>query len=458
MKKIGLTIGLILGLCLPATINQARAESQQINCVITGYYSPLPGQNRYVTGSFDGDRRLNGNGTNGADGTPVYQGMIAAPKSVAMGTKIEIPGYGIGTVHDRGGAIITYHDPETNNPVYRFDIWLGKGDEGLARALQVGVRQTTCTLHGITPSLTDSITFNPVQVLPAVNLSSSTTKKTLSLGDTGEDVQELQASLQELGFFSSELTANFEEQTLEALIQFQIEKEIIDNANSYGAGIFGPQTQRALAKQLAIIEEKKKNVQYEVEENSFIVAAGMGKNTTGQDVLILQQILKQYNYYDAEINGIYDQNTIEAVLKFQKDQGVIQNESEVGAGYFGPKTNQALIKLLNSGLTLPRQKIEFALSRYSPTTDLPFELPEPLPPESILQIGIQSEEVRRWQKLLIHLGYLKSDPTGLFGPLTQEAVFRFQKDVALVQDWDSAGAGMIGPKTSQAIVEMAVGN
>ncbi|MBU0668223.1 hypothetical protein KJ951_03160, partial [Patescibacteria group bacterium] len=43
--------------------------------IISAYYSPLPGQLKYVTGSYQGDIRLNGGGVHGADGTPVYPGM-----------------------------------------------------------------------------------------------------------------------------------------------------------------------------------------------------------------------------------------------------------------------------------------------------------------------------------------------------------------------------------------------
>ena len=55
---------------------------------ISAYYSPLACQDRYATGSYRGDIRLNGNGTNDADGTPVYPGMIAAPKLYSFGTKM----------------------------------------------------------------------------------------------------------------------------------------------------------------------------------------------------------------------------------------------------------------------------------------------------------------------------------------------------------------------------------
>jgi len=40
-----------------------------------------------------------------ADGTPVGGLVVAAPKNIPFGTKLDIPGYGIAVVRDRGGAI-----------------------------------------------------------------------------------------------------------------------------------------------------------------------------------------------------------------------------------------------------------------------------------------------------------------------------------------------------------------
>jgi hypothetical protein len=45
--------------------------------VITAYYSPVPNQCCYFRGNYDEEIAFNGKGTNGADGTPVYPGMIA---------------------------------------------------------------------------------------------------------------------------------------------------------------------------------------------------------------------------------------------------------------------------------------------------------------------------------------------------------------------------------------------
>jgi 3D (Asp-Asp-Asp) domain-containing protein len=109
--------------------------------VLTAYYSPLPDQCCYVKGGFQEDVILNGQGTNGADGTEVYPGMVAAPPSYPFGTRIEIPGLGTFTVHDRGGAI------QEQGAIHRLDVWAGAGEEGLARALAFGVKRMRATIY-----------------------------------------------------------------------------------------------------------------------------------------------------------------------------------------------------------------------------------------------------------------------------------------------------------------------
>ncbi|HRI36868.1 MAG TPA: 3D domain-containing protein [bacterium] len=105
---------------------------------MTAYYSPKPDQTLYLRGSYEADIRLNGNGTNGASGKEVFAGMIAAPKTYAFGTRIELSGIGIGIVEDRGGAIVVAG--ERGYDADRIDIWMGEGEEGLIRALTFGKR------------------------------------------------------------------------------------------------------------------------------------------------------------------------------------------------------------------------------------------------------------------------------------------------------------------------------
>ena len=110
--------------------------------VLTAYYSPLPGQCCYVRGGYEADKILNGEGHTAADGTAVYPGMLAAPQSYAFGTRVKLPRLGTLTVHDRGGAIQVLH-----SGAHRLDVWVGSGEEGLARALAFGVQHIRGTVY-----------------------------------------------------------------------------------------------------------------------------------------------------------------------------------------------------------------------------------------------------------------------------------------------------------------------
>ena len=82
------------------------AATETRDFVVTAYYSPMPNQSFYLRGNYEAEKRLNGNGTHGASGKPVFTGMLAAPSSYSFGTRIEFDGLGVGIVEDRGGAIV----------------------------------------------------------------------------------------------------------------------------------------------------------------------------------------------------------------------------------------------------------------------------------------------------------------------------------------------------------------
>lgn len=101
---------------------------------ISGYYSPKPAQDVYTRDTYDAEIRLNGRGVHGASGAPVFNGMVAAPKSYAFGTVIILPGLGVWQVKDRWWAIVAsdWYD--------RIDVWVGEWDEGIHRAKSIGLR------------------------------------------------------------------------------------------------------------------------------------------------------------------------------------------------------------------------------------------------------------------------------------------------------------------------------
>jgi len=128
------TDGEVIRTALPLSCSETiRSRSQPI--VSSAYYSPVPGQARYATGSLEGDRHLNGQGVATADGTPPYRGVVAAPRGYSFGTMMFIPGVGFCEVRDRGGAIIGRANYD------RIDVWLGRGDSGLQQATDWGLQR-----------------------------------------------------------------------------------------------------------------------------------------------------------------------------------------------------------------------------------------------------------------------------------------------------------------------------
>ncbi len=344
------------------------------NFIISAYYSPLPGQNRYATGSYEADIRLNGNGTNGADGTPVYPGMIAAPKTYAFGTKLEIPGIGLVTVHDRGGAIVPAG--QRGHAYDRLDVWMGYGDEGLLRALQWGKRTVETKVYGVKPELKDEVylsgyseteRFVQNTLLAPLNFPND-----LDYGSSSDSVQKMQAHLVDWGYLT-EASGFYGDETAQALLEFQIDFGIVDDASELGAGHFGLKTRTQFDKLLKSEEEataivsvqRGKNLlaKYpDLDESPIEFGQALGLGDSGDQVRLLQEELSSIGFFRAAITSEFGEVTEHAVFKFQQAQGLVQSLNDSGAGYFGPNTRAALNKItenrysMKSQLALQRQK------------------------------------------------------------------------------------------------------
>lgn len=348
--------------------------------VISAYYSPLPCQQRYVTGSYDGDIRLNGGGVRGADGTPVFPGMIAAPKTYQFGTKIYIPGVGITEVHDRGGAIVSAGN--RGHDFDRLDIWMGYGDAGLKRALNWGKRTVTGTNYGLNSDVEVQIILNgystdeaipndcsnmPETPVPNAHVPQSDTSTlqklpsdysgSLNRGMSGEAVIRLQAELMKINYFKGPLTGYYGELTEHAVYKFQQSQNLVGSRDSAGAGVYGPRTQDRLGEIVAArnyrntaVAAKKAGAELAVGE----AVAGLDKvNLNGElgfgvsdpEVEKLQIFLRDKGYFNESFtSNYYGPQTYEAVMKFQLDHGLINSEGDRGAGRVGPST----LKLINA--------------------------------------------------------------------------------------------------------------
>jgi len=278
--------------------------------------------------------RLNGRGTNGADGTEVFVGMIAAPRSYAFGTKIEIPGLGVGAVHDRGGAIIK----RTNYD--RIDIWMGKGDEGLNRALNWGMVKVTGKVF-FEKKVSTNLTFAHISSSLPITLKKAkkiVRKKSFKLGNKDKSIINIKNNLSQLGYFKNKINDIFDEDLKNAIINFQIDQKIIKSARSYGAGFIGSKTLKILKQALANkptvkVAELKKPLNW-------------GNDSKIKKTKKVQVLLSNLKYYHGPINGTSSSELTDSIFQFQKDNKILISKNDPGAGVFGPKTSAKVDEII----------------------------------------------------------------------------------------------------------------
>lgn len=475
---------------------KASFESYQKTFIVTAYYSPLPDQDFYVTGSLASDKRLNGNGTNGADGTPVYSGLIAAPSTYAFGIGINCPGYINGEIHDRGGAIVKAG--KRNNAYDRLDFWAGYGDKGLRTALYWGKRTLTCTVsapgqdHGQQfVSLPNAPTTFGIAQTPTRRPSSTYT--TVAYAGIPTKYKQM---LSDLGYAPEDKASR---------IAFQMRHNIIDSIDESVAGNVGPRTKAKLEQIFS----------------HSIPPEGLEFGNVSTQVRQLQQILVDQEYLKTAPTAIFGAKTKQALIEFQLNHKLIDSPQDLAAGYLGPGTHAALKKVvleeelisnedrqlvselklesntaqsLAKANQLAQQKpsaeqeenpdenyeklrklsqewinehsnavneqehhepeIQLASIQEDQTLKTVKEKLSPLfnPFDKHLSIGSKGGIVQQVQKLLQDKGYFEGKIiTEYFGPQTQAAVVKFQLDYEIVNNAWSPGAGIVGPKTVQAL-------
>ncbi len=311
---------------------------------ITGYYSPLPNQPLYLTGSYESEIRLNGSGIAGADGTPVYPGMIAAPVSFDFGTKIKIPGLGVGMVNDRGGAIVQKGERDLAKHD-RLDIWMGYGEEGLRRALSFGVQHLDCEVFSQDAPLQVGMNFSvPPMLSEIIDFPDRKMfSQNLSLGSQGEAVKDLQKALRDLGFYERVIHGVFDESVEDAVFEFQKKNFIVRDNEDQGAGVFGPLTRNQLSTELFDIEIQKR-VREAWEKFQFEEDLERGKKNSA--VLKLQQMLVQQEFMTVTPTGYFGPQTEEALTEFQIAYDIIAHKNATGAGKMGPQTREVFNNIL----------------------------------------------------------------------------------------------------------------
>ncbi len=345
MKKINFIILSFL-IILPIFDVSAVVQGEKKMFTITGYYSPLPDQDFYITGSYASEIRLNGNGIRGADSTSVYPGMMAAPRDYDFNTKICVPGFGCGAVHDRGQAIVKKgkRDLAKND---RLDLWMGYGDNGLLRALAWGVKHLECEVYDSSEAIAESVNFEvPLALFNVINIPKKLLfSKNLARGDIGNEVIKLQKVLSNLGFYTGIVDGVFDFDMEESVFQFQKSSFILEKKGIVGAGVFGPQTREKIADAVQRLE-----IQEKISEmwESFHFDDDLSRGERSEEVLKLQQILVEHELLEVQPTGFFGPKTEAALIEFQKLYSLINTEKSIGAGKVGLATRFKLNEILST--------------------------------------------------------------------------------------------------------------
>jgi peptidoglycan hydrolase-like protein with peptidoglycan-binding domain len=398
--------------------------------ILTAYYSPLPNQCCYIKGSEEADKVLNGNGTHGADGSPVYPGMLAAPSSYAFGTRIVLPGLGIMTVHDRGGAIQELDNAD------RLDVWAGYGEEGLARALAFGVQHIHGTVYppaSQPPAESIDLASLPApleRLKPYIVAEAGMIDVQPKAGEKGLSVTMLQKNLAAVGLFTGEATGLFGDETKKALAAFQKKYGL------EGDGTTVDETTSAYLMAATGMDEKKQD------PVSFV-----NKESSVADVQSAQRLLRYFGYYRGRTDGKYSDTLFSAILKFQQEQKLVADAGSPGAGRIGPQTRSKLVTEWQKRMVAQRAKKLIALKKIG---DVLLERDQMV--STYVSSGQNGKSVTITQEFLAAAGFFdKKSINGNFGPLTKAAIIKYQMDRGLIQSETDEGAGTVGPMTLRRI-------
>ncbi|MGO1368325.1 MAG: C40 family peptidase [Senegalia sp. (in: firmicutes)] len=243
----------------------------------------------------------------------------------------------------------------------------------------------------------------------------------LKKGINNNDVKILQQHLKDLGYMDYNGTTTYYGYITEnAVKDFQ-------RANGLQVdGYFGPNTSKTL---LSKVNNTSSSSSSNNNSSSLFTYTRVLKyGSRGSDVSSLQSALKNLGHYSSSIDGIYGPGTRDAVMSFQKSQGIGVD------GYFGPNSYKHL-ENASSGNTTPSKP---APSEKPSNSGL-------LTYNRVLKYGSRGSDVSSLQSALSKLNYYSSSIDGIYGYGTRNAIMNFQRSAHISVD------GYAGPNTIKYI-------
>ncbi|MEH2285957.1 peptidoglycan-binding domain-containing protein [Nostoc sp.] len=172
------------------------------------------------------------------------------------------------------------------------------------------------------------------------------------------------------------------------------------------------------------------------------------KGDQGPSVRNLQQNLKTAGFYQASVTQVYDASTQEAVRRFQKAAG-LPVDGIVGGNTLQKLENWQAKKPTTVATQAKKTTAVSAQAKKPSTTNLATSKRSN---PNYLAKGDEGEDVRALQERLRIAGFYYGNATGIFGPITEESVKRFQDSYKLSVD------GIAGPATFSKLPGVGIGD
>ena len=161
----------------------------------------------------------------------------------------------------------------------------------------------------------------------------------LKFGTQSDAVRTLQTNLKTLGYYTGSITGNFGNLTKEAVYNFQ-------KANGLSAdGIAGTKTLAAIQSKLSGSSSSGSSSSSSSSSSStqLNTTVTLQKNSSGSEVLKLQNMLTTLGFYSGSKTGNFGDKTQEAVVAYQKSKGLTAD------GIAGTKTLAAINADIKNG-------------------------------------------------------------------------------------------------------------
>ncbi len=250
--------------------------------------------------------------------------------------------------------------------------------------------------------------------MPAATPLTAQNVVVLKNGTRGLEVTRLQNRLMELGYYTCVANGVYDSDEVAAVKEFQRKNGLTVD------GVAGLETQRVLYSDAAV-PAATAVPPVAVSPTPIVISTAipslqtLKNGSSGELVAALQTKLKELGYFTGTVDGQYGSATAQAVMKFQRANGLTAD------GVAGTQTLTRLYSGSAVSAATPAPAQQNAASNTSPIK------------ATLLRRGDTGSDVKALQQRLVELGYLAA-ADGIYGSKTVNAVAAFQKKNGLTAD------------------------